>query len=109
MQLNEDKSSYMIFSRSIENFATRLTLNDIKLDQLHDVRLLGVIIQDNLKWDLNTTDVCKRAFARLSMITKLKYVGVTKDDLLDVYCLYVRSLLEYFCVVWHGIVPQPKN
>ena len=56
MQLNEDKSSYMIFSRSIENFATRLKLNDIKLDQVHNVRLLGVLIQDNLKWDSNTAE-----------------------------------------------------
>ena len=109
MQLNEEKSSYMIFSRSIENFATRLTLNNIKLEQLHDVRLLGVIIQDDLKWDSNTADVCKRAFARLSMITKLKYVGVSKEDLLDVYCLYVRSLLEYCCVVWHSALTKEQT
>ena len=108
MQLNEDKSSYMIFSRSIENFATRLKLNDIKLDQVHNVRLLGVLIQDNLKWDSNTADICKRAFARISMITKLKYVGVNEDDLLDVYCLYVRSLLEYCCVVWHSALTQEQ-
>ena len=109
MQLNEEKSNYMILSRSIENFATRLTLNSIKLEQLHDVRLLGVIIQDDLKWDSNTADVCKRAFARLSMITKLKYVGVRKEDLLDVYCLYVRSLLEYCCVVWHSALTKEQT
>ena len=63
-------------ARTIQDFTTRLKLNETKLDLLHETRLLGVIIQDNLKWDLNTKDICKRAFARVSMITKVKYVGV---------------------------------
>ena len=29
------------------------------------------------------------------MLTKLKYVGVKKEDLLNIYFLYIRSLLEY--------------
>ena len=98
MKLNEGKSSYMLFSRIQKEFKTRLSLNNVKLDQLEEVRLLGVIITDNLKWDANTSDICKRAFARVSMITKLKYVGVCKEDLLEVYCLFVRSLLEYCSV-----------
>ena len=108
MQLNEGKSNFMIFSRTIQDFTTRLKLNDKKLDLLHETRLLGVIIQDNLKWDLNTEDICKRAFARVSMITKLKYVGVGDDDLLDVYCLFVRSLLEYCSVVWHSTLTKEQ-
>ena len=36
------------------------------------------------------------------MITKLKYVGVPTQDLIDVYILFVRSLLEYCCVSWHS-------
>ena len=46
MQLNEGKSNFMIFSRTIQDFTTRLKLNDKKLDLLHETRLLGVIIQD---------------------------------------------------------------
>ena len=36
------------------------------------------------------------------MITKLKYVGVPTHDLIDIYKLFVRSLLEYCCVSWHS-------
>ena len=84
MKLNEDKSNYMIFSRARQDFATRLKLNHIKLDRVHETRLLGVLIQDNLKWDLNTQDICRRAYDRILMITKLKYVGVSQKDLIDV-------------------------
>ena len=69
MQLNEGKSNFMIFARTIQDFSTRLKLNEMNLDQLPETRLLGVIIQDNLKWVQNTIDICRRAFARVSMIT----------------------------------------
>ena len=29
------------------------------------------------------------------MITKLKYAGVSKEDLLEVYVLFIRSIAEY--------------
>jgi hypothetical protein len=38
----------------------------------------------------------------VSMLTKLKYVGVSRVDLVDIYILYIRSVLEYCAVVWHS-------
>ena len=32
----------------------------------------------------------------------LKYGGVLVEDLIHIYILYVRSLLEYCSVVWHS-------
>ena len=36
------------------------------------------------------------------MLSKLKYIGTEIDDLIDIYCLYVRSVLEYCAVVFHS-------
>ena len=36
------------------------------------------------------------------MITKLKYVGVPIDDLIDVYTLYICSIVEYCSVAFHS-------
>ena len=38
------------------------------------------------------------------MLTKLKYVGVSIDDLLDIYVLYIRSMTEYCSVAFHSNV-----
>ena len=38
----------------------------------------------------------------MSMITKLKYVGVTTEDLIDIYILYIRSITKYCSVVFHS-------
>ena len=36
------------------------------------------------------------------MLTRLKYVGVKTEDLLDVYVLYIRSVTEYCSTVFHS-------
>ena len=36
------------------------------------------------------------------MLTKLKYTGVNVKDLIEIYCLFIRSRAEYMSVVWHS-------
>ena len=38
----------------------------------------------------------------MAMISKLKYVGVKIEDLIDIYILYIRSLTEYCSVAFHS-------
>ena len=109
MKLNEEKSNYMVFSSSNTEFATRMTMNGNTLDRVEEVKLVGVWVTTFLDWDKNTQDMCKRAYARISMLTKLKYVGTPMEDLLDIYILYVRSLLEYCSVVWHSTLTVHQN
>ena len=35
------------------------------------------------------------------MLCKLKYVGIKRDDLLNIYKLFIRSVCEYCSVVYH--------
>ena len=102
MRMNETKCNYMIFSRSETDFATRLTLNNTKLDQISVTKLLGVWISDDMSWSRNCKEICIKAYSRLQMLTKLKYVGVGMDDLLDVYKLFIRSCIEYCSVAFHS-------
>ena len=43
------------------------------------------------------------------MITKLKYVGVNTEDLLDIYILFIRSITEYCAVVFHSSLTQQQS
>ena len=43
------------------------------------------------------------------MITKLKYVGVSREDLLDIYVLYIRSVTEYCSVSFHSSLTQEQS
>ena len=102
MNLNGEKCIYMVFSRSQSKFATRLKINDINMEKVAATKLLGVWVSEDLSWSTNSEEICKKAYSRLSMITKLKYVGVPIDDLIDVYTLYIRSIVEYCSVAFHS-------
>ena len=102
MKLNAQKSSYMIFSRSKIEFATRLHMNNIKLEQKNSMKLLGVQISEDLDWSENTKELCKKTYSRMAILSRLKYVGTTTEDLLDIYVLFIRSIAEYCSVVFNS-------
>ena len=66
------------------------------------MKLLGVKISSDMKWNNNTNYITKKAFQRLWMLRRLKQMGASDQELLDVYCKQVRSVLEYAAVVWHA-------
>ena len=109
MKLNESKSNYLVFTRTRTDFMTRLTLNNEKLDQVKVTKLLGVWISEDLSWSKNTQEIVKKCFSRLSLLTKLKYVGVGTEDLLDIYVLFIRSCAEYCCVAFHSSLTQEQS
>ena len=103
MQLNPDKSNYLILTRAQEQFVTRLTVNGMKIDQKQSTKILGCWIQEDAgKWGVNTRELVKSAYSRISMLSKLKYTGVSTKDLLEIYSLFIRSRAEYMSVVWHS-------
>ena len=109
MKLNAKKCEYMIFSRSGQDFATRLTINETILDRVSETRILGVWIRDDLSWSRQCSEICIQAYSRLSMLTRLKYVGVNTEDLLDVYKLFIRSVIEYCSVVYHSRLTEEQS
>ena len=51
----------------------------------------------------------KKAYSRLSMITKLKYAGVSRADLIVIYILFIRSVTEYCAVAFHSSLTQEQT
>ena len=102
MKLNEAKCTYMVFSRTKTDFATRLTINNKYLERVNASKILGIWLSEDLLWNTNCKEICKKAYSRLSMITKLKYAGVSKEDLIEVYVLFIRSIAEYCSVAFHS-------
>ena len=109
MKLNENKTKYMVFSRSETEFSTRLCLNGKTLERIEEAKIVGVWVTTWLDWTKNTAEICKKAYARVTMLTKLKYAGVDAVELINIYILYIRSVLEYCCVVWHSTLTEDQR
>ena len=72
MKLNCKKSKYMIFNFT-KNYkmSTRLKLEDNLLEEVSETRLLGVILDNQLSWQSNTSFIVKKAYKRMSILHKL--------------------------------------
>ena len=66
------------------------------------IKLLGVWLQEDGGWGKKTQELCKKAYMRMSMLTKFRYAGVSKENLLTIYKLHIRSCLEYNAVSFHS-------
>jgi hypothetical protein len=45
----------------------------------------------------------------VSMLTKLKYAGLSRAKLIHIYSLHVRSSMEYCSVMWHDNLTQAQS
>ena len=74
------------------------------------MKILGCWIdQDAGKWTTNSRQICKSAYSQVSMLTKLKYVGVCTEDLLEIYRLFIRSKAEFMSVLWHSSLTSDEE
>ena len=73
-----------------------------KLEVVNKTKLLGLIVQSDLCWDLQVNSMVSKGSRRLYMLCRLKRFGVPVNDLVSVYIGYVRPIVEYACPVWHG-------
>ena len=108
-KLNVEKSKVMIFNFT-ENFqfTTRLFLENSLLEVIDETKLLGTVISSDLKWHKNTEMIVKKSFQRMIILQKLSKFKVDSSDLVTIYILYIRSMLEQSCVVWHFDITEEE-
>ena len=111
MKLNEAKSKYMVFNQTRNSqFSIRLNINGKPLEKVEETSLLGSIISSDLTWSSNTNYIVRKAYQRLEIIKKLYTFNIPINDLVHIYTLYVRSVLEFNCCVWHySITMEERN
>ena len=107
MRINEKKTKNLIFNFTDNyQFMTRLSLNGQNVEVLNSTKLLGTIVSDDLRWDLNTSNIVKKANARMELLRRVASFGTSVEEMKDVYFLFVRSLLEQSATVWHSSLTE---
>ena len=110
MKLNMDKTNYMLFNFSTKyQFNTRLNVDGSKTDQIHQTKLLGLVLRDDLSWKANTEELTRRAYTRMLILKKLYQFNVPISELINIYILYVRSVVEQSAVVWHSSITKGEQ
>jgi hypothetical protein len=84
------------------DFIPEFELEGKNLDTQEEMKILGLIVSNDLKWRSNTDSMTKKAYARLWMVKRLKKAGANLEDLTDIYIKQVRSVLEFGAPVWNS-------
>ena len=110
MELNKKKSKAMVFNYTRNfQFSSRAQIEDEIIEIITETKLLGVIVTDDLKWDKNTLYLTRRANARMRLLHKLAEFSVPVEELVLIYTLFIRSILEQSCQVWHSSLSRENE
>ena len=102
MQLNAKKSNVMVFNFTNDyQFSTRLHIGNTLLEITEETKLLGTIISSDLTWTSNTEMLVKKGYQRMIILHKLYQFNVPDCEMVNIYNLFIRSILEQSCALWH--------
>ena len=102
MKVNEAKTKTMIFNFTRDYpISTSFKMNNIPLEVVNEMKLLGVVITSDLRWDKNTQYITKKAYSRMQLLHKIKQFNPPIEDMKTIYILFIRSLLEQCSSLWH--------
>jgi len=81
MNVNFKKTKEMIINTSHCNFPDKLSVADVEIERVNVSKLLGVHINQSLKWDDHVSAICNKAAPRIYYFKQLKRSSVDRDDL----------------------------
>ena len=92
MKLNTDKCHLLISGHKYEEMWMRVGQN--KIWEEKEVKLLGVTIDNALKFDQHVSDICLKANRKLSFLLRMsKYLSFNKRRIL--YATFIESQFKY--------------
>ena len=105
-ELNESKCKELriSFARRKPEFDP-LVVNGKPLEIVTGVKVLGLNISSDLKWNMHIMELVKKANCRLYFLKQLKRASVAPRELTLFYITCIRSILEYACPVFHRSLP----
>ena len=79
-----------------------LLIDGHPIETVRSHKVLGLTIQNNLKWDEHIYEIVSKASKRLNILRVLRRSGIPPADLLTVYIALVSPILEYNTLVKFG-------
>ena len=70
------------------------------------MKILGTIITNDLKWDRNSDELVSKANKRMILLKKLQSFGATREEMVHLWILYCRSILEQSATLWGSSITQ---
>ena len=96
------RAKYLLGRFNNYQFNTKLCIENQPLEQVKVERLLGVVINDKLTWESYTQFLIKESYTKIIILHNLFKFGLPLKDMMEIYILYIRSVVENSAVVRHS-------
>ena len=103
LNLNVDKSKLLLFRKDTQkhnNQELNLTINNNRIKEYTETNFLGVILQNNLKWDKQYQKISNKTSQLNYIINKLKH-SLSSKILTTIYNSLVLPHLNYGILSWY--------
>ena len=85
-----------------KDFPAEISLDDKYFEVKQKMRILGVIVSSDLRWEDNTEHICKKAYKNMWVLRRMKSLQMDTFIITDYYMKEVRVHLELAVPVWHS-------
>lgn len=95
LKLNTSKTKYMIVKSKNKTIDLRnivLQIDGENIECVHNIKYLGIIIDDQLKFDIHTDYICKKSSAKVGLLNRIKH----KINLENRICIYKTIVAPHF-------------
>ena len=107
LTLNVAKTKEIIIDfRKNKNDKRPLLIADECVEVVDNFKFLGAYIANDLKWNINSADIIKKARQRMYFLRTLKSFNVQQPILVSFYRSIIESILTRSITVWFGSVTQ---
>ena len=98
MLANPDKFQAIYLNCPVENINLHINSKIIQPDK--DVKLLGVILDNNLNFEAHIKHVCKKAGNHLNVLKRLSSF-LDRDSRMRIFRCFILCHFQFCCAVWH--------
>ena len=103
MILNSSKTKSMVITtrqkHQLKTLSLNLSVGSSSIEQVREHRVLGVILDQEMKWEAHISSLCKRLSRNLYLLSKLSSYA-SRDALLMFYNAHILSHINYASSLW---------
>ncbi len=111
LRFSPSKTKVLNFSRKRSQINFHLTLYEEQLEQVDEATFLGLQFDRKLNWKSHIKQLKQKCFLRLNLLKTLNGStwGSDRKCLLRLYKCYVRSILDYGCIIYSTASTRTLN
>jgi len=98
LSINFKETNYILFGNK-KMPDTCIKLNNETISRVYQKKILGVLIQSNLKWNEHISSIANKISKVIGIINKIKHT-LSTDHLKLLYQSLIQPYLNYCCIVW---------